>query len=262
MCGELSIPIVGHCEDPEINAAASANVDVMVSPTNQHSQMRPPEAEAKAIAHAITLSREHGAAFHVAHMSTAEGVQLVADAKAEGLPITCEVAPHHLLLTVDHYEHMGTLVKMNPPLREERHLDALWAAVEDGIVDCIATDHAPHTIEEKAQQPPLSSPSGVPGVETMLPLLLTAAAADPGFYQRILDLCFTNPNRIFNLGKEGIEEGSSADIVIVNPAEEWEIHGSELHSKCGWTPYEGAKVKGRVKHVLRACEDYTLKTLA
>ncbi len=252
-CGSLGIPIVAHCEDAELIAATGARIQR--EDIASHSARRPPEAEALAVHHAIELARKHEAQLHVAHASTKEAMDLVREAKKDDLHVTCEVAPHHLFLTVDDYEAHGTFVKMNPPLRTSDHQEALWAGIEDGTVDCIATDHAPHTIDEKKTDDPLSAPSGVPGVETMLPLLLTVAAGkwpgeqlQPSPYRlslsKIIRLCFDAPNEIFSLGRKGIEEGSSTPIVIVDPKKERTIGAAALHSKCGWTPYEGWKALG------------------
>lgn len=254
LCAELSIPIIAHCEDPEVNAQAKtacSGEDIAL-----HSVMRPPVSEAVAIADAIELAHAHDAAVHIAHLSTAQGIELVAEAKRRGVRVTCEVAPHHLFLTTEDYTTLGTLGKMNPPLRTAEHRDALWKGIADGTVDCIATDHAPHTLEEKHAAVPLSAPSGVPGVETMLPLLLTVAAGGwphptsarpkiPIFqYSQIPKLCFTNPNRIFGLGKKETDA-----TVTVDTEAAWTIDGAELHGKCGWTPYEGWQVMGKVVKV-------------
>lgn len=247
-CADLKIPLIAHCEDSEMNAAAkAANTRTDIA---AHSAMRPSESEEKSIREAVAIAKKTGAALHIAHLSTAKGLAVVRAAKKEGLPITCEVSPHHLFLTVDDYAALGTLGKMNPPLRTKDDAAALWAGISDGTVDCIATDHAPHTLEEKRTGEPLSAPSGVPGVETMLPLLLTEAAAKKISYEDIVRLCFTNPNRIFHLGAHGIEEKKSARIVIVDPSVEWTIQGKNLKSKCGWTPFEGRKVIGKVVQVI------------
>ncbi|MBI1813039.1 dihydroorotase family protein, partial [Candidatus Peregrinibacteria bacterium] len=175
VCRELSIPLVGHCEDPAINAEAKAkHASSGKGPAELHSLIRPPESEAKAIAYALSLVRKHGTAFHVAHLSTKEGLELVRQAKADRLPVTCEVAPHHLFLSTyddDNHSFLGTLAKMNPPLRTMDHRKALWEGIADRTIDCIASDHAPHALEEKNEGRPLDAPSGVPGVETLLPLL-------------------------------------------------------------------------------------------
>tara|TARA_B100000315_G_scaffold258298_1_gene309924 strand:+ start:211 stop:1275 length:1065 start_codon:yes stop_codon:yes gene_type:complete len=232
--GKLNIPVVAHCEDPETNNVASAaNSSDDVS---AHSKIRPAKSEAKSIQGAIALSKKYNAPFHIAHLSTRDGIELVRAAKKEGLPVTCEVAPHHLFLTEDDYDRLGTLAKMNPPLRSKEHLDALWAGIEDGTVDCVATDHAPHLLAEKRSGAPLDAPSGVPGVETALPLLLTRL--DPDTIKRLM---FTNPNKIFHLGKTETD-----DHITIDLDQEWEIHAKDLHSKCDWTPFEGMKVKGKI----------------
>jgi dihydroorotase len=244
-CAELGITLVGHCEDAGTIAGSVQRVaDSKETSVATHSERRPPEAEAKAIQHAIDLAKKYKTHFHVAHLSTKQGIDLVRAAKKEGVTITCEVAPHHLFLTVDDYKKLGTLGKMNPPLRTKDHQEALWKGIHDGTVDCIATDHAPHTLAEKQAGDPLKALSGVPGVETMIPLLLKKLSPID-----LYRLCFENPNRIFHLEKNPIEVGTSS-IVIIDPNVEWTIHAKDLHSKCGWTPFEGMKVKGRVMKVI------------
>jgi len=251
-CTDLNLTLVAHCEDPEMNAkAAEMNVKTDIS---AHSAMRPAESEAAAIEYAIGIASKYDTKFHVAHMSTKQGVALVTQAKKDHLSVTCEVTPHHLFLSTDNYKNLGTLGKMNPPLRSTDHCAALWQGISEGMVDCVSTDHAPHTLSEKKVEPPLSAPSGVPGVETMVPLLLTIVAEQPPFavfsYSDIYKLCFENPNKIFSLGKQGIVTNAPADIIIVDPKKEWELVGKELHSKCGWTPFEGWQVTGKVVKVL------------
>ncbi len=242
-CAEFKIPIIAHCEDPQTNAdAAKANIDEDVS---AHSVMRPTKSEAKAIKKALELVKQYGCAFHVAHLSSKRGLELVEQAKKDGLPVTCEVAPHHLVLSTLDYDRLGTLCKMNPPVRSAADNEALWQGIESGVVDCVATDHAPHTLEEKQTRKPLDAPSGVPGVETALPILLTRLQPD-----QIYTLMFTNPNRIFGLGRQDLVVGSNADIVIVDPAIKKEIHAADLHSKCDWTPFEGKEVRGEVLRVV------------
>ncbi len=248
VCAELKIPLVAHCEDSAMNDAAKlahAGTDIAL-----HSLHRPPESEATSIQEALVLAKKHGTALHIAHLSTALGVELVRKAKKDGIGVTCEASPHHLLLTTDDYASLGALGKMNPPLRSRTDCDALWAGLKDGTVDCIATDHAPHTLEEKKVAEPLTAPSGVPGVETMLPLLLTEAAQKKISYADILRVCFTNPNRIFGLHQPEIAEKSLARIAVIDPAKEWVIDGKTLKSKCGWTPFQGRKVTGAVERII------------
>lgn len=274
LCAEKDIPLVAHCEDAIMNSEAlkmNTRTDIAA-----HSIIRSPESEKKAIEEVIALAKKFGTKLHIAHLSTSFGLNVISKAKSEGINVTCEVTPHHLFLTVDDYEKLGTLAKMNPPLRTADHADALWKGISDGTVDCIATDHAPHTLESKqchaeASQPrhpersgaeskgavvgvgqPLQAPSGVPGVETMLPLLLTEAAKEDGriSYQDILRLCFTLPNRIFRLGKPEVGVGKPADLILVNPKQTWVIQGKKLKSKCGWTPFEEWKIQGKVVKIV------------
>ncbi len=251
LCAKHKFPIIAHCEDAELNDAAKAANSAKTG-IETHSINRPPEAEAKAVEYGIALARTYKTAFHVAHISTVAGVQSVRMAKEEGLQVTCEVTPHHLFLTTDDYAGLGALGKMNPPLRSHIHQHALWEGIADGTIDCISTDHAPHTLEEKNAENPLNAPSGVPGVETMLPLLLTVAAGGwPHPHQEkpkpakltaedIARVCHENPNRIFNLGKDVV------DMMEIDLDAEWVIRGNELKSKCGWTPFEGWLVKGKI----------------
>ncbi|MDD5026415.1 MAG: dihydroorotase [Candidatus Peribacteraceae bacterium] len=252
LCAELSIPLIAHCEDPEINRRATE--ELKTKDITAHSLMRPPESEERAVTRAIELASQYGTRAHATHISSRDALTLIRTAKANNVNITCDVTPHHLFLTIEDYMKLGALAKMNPPLRSIRsteHQSALWAAIVDGTIDCIASDHAPHTLAEKQTADPLKAPSGVPGVETMLPLLLTVAAGkwpgaklrDSDFKLRIEDivrLCFTNPNHIFSLG------ASSEERVSVDLSDEWIIRGKDLHSKCGWTPYEGWKVVGKI----------------
>lgn len=243
-CAELNITLVAHCEDADMNAAALKNntsEDISV-----HSQIRSAESEEKAVIFALEKAKKYGTHLHVAHLSTRQGLERIREAKKEGVTVTCEVAPHHLFLSTDDYGTLGTLAKMNPPLRSKDHCEALLAGLMDRTVDCVATDHAPHTLKEKQITPPLKAPSGVPGVETMLPLLLNAGITP----KIILDACFTQPNRIFKLGKSEITAGADMHLVLIDPKAEWTIKASELHAKCGWTPFEGWNVQGKIVRVL------------
>jgi dihydroorotase len=250
LCAELNIVTVCHCEDAAMNRMESEkwknDVDISV-----HSHMRPPESEEAAVRQAIQYAADHGNKLHIAHISTAQGVELVRQAKAQNLPVTCEATPHHLLFSTDDYKKLSGYGKMNPPLRTHDHVEALWAGIADGTIDCIATDHAPHTKEEKIGPELGKIASGVPGVETMIPLMLGAMSDKRLTVSDLHRLCFANPNRIFNLGKRGIVEGAPADIVLIDPAAQWTIDAKHLHSKCGWSPYEGRTVQGRVVRVIR-----------
>ena len=198
------------------------------------SAYRTAEAEVVAVERALDVGADARAPIHVAHTSTPEGVDAVAAAGA-----TCEVTPHHLFCSRDDYDDLGTFGRMNPPLRSESRREALFERLVDGAVDVVATDHAPHTREEK-EGSIWEAASGVPGVETMLPLLLAAAGEGRLTHERVRDVTAANPARIFEMPRKGrIEAGNDADLVLVDPHERREIRAEDLHSNCEWTPFEG-----------------------
>lgn len=217
---------------------------------------RPPLCAELETARAITLARHCRRPVHICHLSTRREIELVREAKSRGARVTCEATPHHLFLTLD-YEaqaqmldglrsHLPACYAMNPPLRELVDLSALWDNLD--VIDCIATDHAPHTLKEKRSAHP---PSGVPGLETLLPLLLTAANPPDGPARlRLPDiarLCCEGPARVFGLRRKGtIAPGYDADLCLVDPAATWTIGDRPLFSKCGWTPFAGWRVRGAV----------------
>ncbi|MFB6072524.1 MAG: dihydroorotase [Halobacterium sp.] len=226
------VVVTVHAEDADLfdpDAKARDDADAW-------SVYRTPEAERAAIERAVEVAEAAGAALHVAHTSTPEGVDA---ARAGGA--TCEVTPHHLFLSRDDLADLGTLGRMNPPLRSEQRRDAVFDRLVDGRVDVVATDHAPHTRAEKDASI-WDAPSGVPGVETALPLLLNAAREGRLSYERVRDVTAANPARIFGLARKGrVEAGRDADLVLVDPENPSEIRGEDLHSNCEWTPFEGRR---------------------
>ncbi|WP_299265655.1 dihydroorotase [Halorientalis sp.] len=200
------------------------------------SAYRTARAEAAAVRAAAEVGDRFDARLHVAHTSTPEGIDV-----AEEHDMTCEVTPHHMFLSRRDLDGLDTLGRMNPPLRRERLRSKVWERVVDGTVDIVATDHAPHTREEK-DAGIWDAPSGVPGVETALPLLLEAARNDEITYERIRDLTAKNVAEVFGLPTKGeIAEGMDADLVLVDPGESREIRGEDCHSDCEWTPFEGKR---------------------
>jgi dihydroorotase len=234
--------IAAHAEDEEAIAYFAAR-----------GQRRPPLCAALAVARALALAEHFQRRLHVCHVSTAHELALIREAKARGVPVTCEATPHHLFLTTDDEARLGPLGRMNPPLRSREDVEALWVNLD--IVDCLATDHAPHTLEEKRSPAP---PSGVPGLETALPLLLTAAHAGKIALSAIARLMAEGPAAVFDLARKGrIAPGYDADLTIVDANAEWTIGEQPLFTRCGWSPFEGRKVKGRVEQVfLRGQEVY------
>jgi dihydroorotase len=158
---------------------------------------------------------------------------------------TVEATPQHLTLVApDCYRELGTLAQMNPPIRDFRHREGLWQAVREGVVDCIGSDHAPHTLEEKARPYP-TSPSGMAGVQTLLPLLLDHMAAGRLTLERVVDLTSAGPQRIYNIaGKGRIAVGYDADVVLVDLKARRVIRNDWIASRCGWTPFDGREVTG------------------
>lgn len=198
------------------------------------SAYRSADAEVRAIDRACEVGSGSDARVHIAHTTTPEGIDAASEAGA-----TCEVCPHHLFLSREDLDELGTYGRMNPPLRSEERREAVFERVRDGTVDLVATDHAPHTREEK-EAGIRDAPSGVPGVETMVPLLLAAAERGELSRERVRDLTAANPARLFDLPRKGaVTEGMDADLALYDPERVEEIHGEALHSKAGWTPFEG-----------------------
>lgn len=207
-----------------------------------HSKIRPREAAICATAKAIHLAKATGARLYILHIGTQEEVALVRIAKREGLPVFAETTTHHLFLSEEDYEAFGTFVQMNPPLRSKSDQAALWEGISDGTIDTIGTDHAPHTREEK-ELPFGQAPSGIPGVETLLPLMLDAVNQGKLSLERLIELTHTNPQKIFNLPPHD-------DCVLVDMEKEMRVTDEMMHSKCGWTPYRGRLLKGWPEYVI------------
>lgn len=219
-----------HAEDEQIIRESIEKLEDKTDPS-AHSSSRPNGCEVAAIAKAIRLAHDAGVKLHICHLSTKEGLNLI------GAEVTSEVTPHHLFLSQKDWDRLGTFGKMNPPLRSELDRENLWAGLHK--IDMIASDHAPHTIEEKRQDI-WSAPAGVPGVETSLPLMLSAVKKRRISLQRVVKLMATNPARIFCLrGKGEIIVGNDADLVFVDLNDVKPIKDRNLHSKAGWTPFEG-----------------------
>lgn len=227
---EAGLTVTVHAEDADLFDELARDRD----DADAWSAYRTAEAEHVAVERACEIATGRDASVHIAHTSTPEGIDAAA---AAGM--TCEVTPHHLLLSRADLPDLGTYGRMNPPLRSKDRQEAVYERVADGTVEMIATDHAPHTREEKDASV-WEAPSGVPGVETMLPLLLAEVRAGRLSYERVRDLTAAAPARVFDLpGKGQIAEGMDADLVLVDPDDPREIRGEDLHSKCGWTPFEG-----------------------
>ncbi len=190
----------------------------------------------------VRLARETGRRVHVLHITTAEEMDFLRDHKDVA---SVEVTPHHLTLTAPEcYERLGTLAQMNPPVRDAAHRAAIWRALDQGIVDVLGSDHAPHTREEKAKPYP-QSPSGMTGVQTLVPLMLDHVNAGRLSLQRFVDLTSAGPQRLFGIAHKGrIAVGYDADLTIVDLKRRETITNAKVGSRAGWTPYDGLTVTG------------------
>src|SRR5579883_916906 len=237
----LHKPIVVHAEDEQsLKYFGSLG-------SKDHNQSRPPLSAQIAVSRALAIAEKTGRALHIAHTTTARELELIREAKQKGVHVTCEVTPLHLFLSEEDQHRLGNFGKVNPPLRSASDRAALWTYLD--TIDTIATDHAPHTRAEK-NQPYEQAPSGMPGVQTMLPLLLTAASEGKVTLNEIVKRCVAHPARIFGLKTKGaLAIGKDADIVLVNPDVEYELTDEQMLSKCGWTPFAGRKIRGRIEQV-------------
>jgi dihydroorotase len=236
--------IAVHAEDEARLVARKAAFAGRTDPAS-HSEIRDVETALLATRLAVELSDKFGRRLHVLHMSTREEAELLRAHGKGGGRISCEVTPQHLLLSAPSaYERLGTRAQMNPPLRGPEHCEALWAALKDGTVDCIATDHAPHTLAEKAAGYP-KSPSGMPGVETALPLMLDAAFRNRCTVVDVVRWMCAGPARVYGmLGKGSIEIGFDGDLVLVDPQAGRKVGDRPYFTKVGWSPFEGALLHG------------------
>ena len=209
---------------------------------SSHPVWRSPEAALKATQRLVRIARETGARIHVLHISTAEEMRFLAAHKDVA---TVELTPHHLTFDgTEAYARLGTLVQMNPPVRDAAHRDGLWWGLSQGVADVLGSDHAPHTLEEKAKPYP-DSPSGMTGVQTLVPIMLDHVAAGRLSLARFVDLTSAGPQRAFGLARKGrLALGYDADVTLVDLKRRETITNAWIASRCGWTPYDGTRVTG------------------
>ncbi|MBB4211937.1 dihydroorotase [Rhodothalassium salexigens DSM 2132] len=230
-----------HCEDePRMNEREGERVP---GDPASHPVWRDEETAFKATRRAVAMARKTGRRIHVLHVTTAEEMAFLADNKDIA---SVETTPQHLTLADETaYPALGTLAQMNPPIRGAAHQAGLWAAVANGVVDVIGSDHAPHTREEKAKPYP-QSPSGMPGVQTLLPLLLDHMNAGRLTLERLVDLTSHGANRLFNLRDKGrLAVGYHGDLTVVDLSKQWTVTEDWLASRCGWSPFTGMVLTGK-----------------
>jgi dihydroorotase len=241
----LGKPILAHCEDATLTKGFVMNE----GPVSARLGLKgyPNAAEAAMAARDCYLAALTGGHVHLCHVSARETVEVVRQAKAKGLRVTAEAAPHHLLLTDESLADYESKYKMNPPLRARADVEAVLKGLADGTIDAIASDHAPHTVEEKEQEL-ACCPNGVIGLETTLGVILGLKKLP---FKRAIQAMTAAPSKILGLKDRGaIKPGLRADLVLIDPKAEWTVDPERFKSKGRCTPYEGMKLRGRAVHVL------------
>jgi dihydroorotase len=228
-----------HSEDePRLNERKSLRVP---GDPSSHPVWRDEISALKSTQRLVALAREARARIHVLHISTAEEIDFLQGHKDVA---SAEATPHHLTLCADDYARLGTKLQMNPPVRASRHREAIWRGIDQGIIDVLGSDHAPHTLVEKTKPYP-ESPSGMTGVQTLAPIMLDHVATGRLSLQRLVDLTSAGPQRLFGIANKGrVAVGYDADFTIVDLKKRMTISDSWIASRCGWTPYDGRSVTG------------------
>ena len=228
-----------HSEDePRLEARKDVRVE---GDPKSHPIWRDEEAAVKCTKRLLALSKKTGKRIHVLHISTADEMPLLAEHKDL---VSVEVTPHHLTLDETAYDRLGTYVQMNPPVRNAEHRAGIWKGVDAGIADILGSDHAPHTREEK-EQPYPKSPSGMTGVQTLVPIMLDHVNNGKMTLERFVDMTSHGPNRLFQIaGKGRIAVGYDADLTVIDLKRKQTISNDWIASKPGWTPYDGVEVTG------------------
>ena len=239
---QFSIPVVSHCENTDMTTGGQMNEGFISTKLGLNGW--PSVAEEMMVARDIALCRYAGGRLHIAHISTRRSVELVREAKREGLPVTCEVTPHHLTLTDDLISSFDTNLKVNPPLRTAEDVDALIAGVGDGTIDAVVTDHAPHAFFEKEVEFS-AAPFGMIGLETALALVLTEVVKKKGVSISSAIACMScGPAKILNLDTGTLKPGSRANVTIIDPNVKWTVDADKFESKSRNSPYVGRELEG------------------
>ncbi len=244
--------IATHCEDEDtIQANLKAYKDKYGEevPFEMHHLIRSEEACYKSSEKAAALARKHGARLHILHLTTAKELSLLdKDMPIEEKKVTGEACVHHLWFTNEDYKKYGALIKWNPAIKTRKDRDALREALKNGVLDVVATDHAPHTKEEK-EGTYFNAPSGGPLVQHAMVAMLEMVEQGVFTYEQVADKMCHAPAKLFRVKDRGfIREGYKADLVIVEPASNWTVASDNIYSKCGWSPFEGQEFKHYVSH--------------
>lgn len=246
--------IVAHCEQEEVIQANLHNLKLECQGTDRetaalHPQIRNTEACFLSTYHAIERARRYGTRLHVAHLSTATELSLLSNFDLDRKVITAEVTPNHLWFDDRDYAELGNLIKCNPAIKSNDDRLALWAGLEDGLIDTIATDHAPHPLEAK-RRPYFDAPSGIPSIQHSLQMMLEPAIGNKELLTMVVQKMSHNPALLFGIeGRGFIRPGYKADLVLVRPGVEETVTRESLLYKCGWSPLEGQTFHTRIERV-------------
>lgn len=244
----LDLPVMSHCEDVDLAGNGSMNE----GKSSQHLGIEgiSDDSEEVIIARDIIIARNTNTHLHLCHVSTKGGVQLIREAKARGENISAEVCPHHFTLTDEDVALDNTNTKMNPPLRSKQDVEALKKGLEDGTIDVIATDHAPHSSEDKAKEYE-KAPFGIVGLETAFPLSLTVLGYN-GYLtpMQLIEKLSTNPAKILGIDKGSLKRGKIADITIIDPDVKYNIDKDTFESKSKNTPFDDYEVHGKILYTI------------
>lgn len=248
---ESPLPVITHCEDELI---ITFNLEQYKDrygddiPIEFHPDIRSREACLKSSSLAVELAKKYGTRLHVFHISTAEETELFTDEPLESKQITAEACVHHLWFSAEDYAEKGTLIKWNPAVKEVSDREAIFKAVLDGRIDVIATDHAPHTLDEK-KQVYTKAPSGGPLVQHALPAMMEFVRDEEMSIETLVEKMCHNPAIIFKIKERGyIREGYYADLVLLDPGRPWKVNKENILYKCGWSPFEGVTFRSRITH--------------
>jgi len=251
IASDLNLIVAVHAEDEAI--LQTRKKQISANNYADHSNIRNIDVALSAVEKAISLCRKYHTKLYILHVSSKDEINCIKKAKQEGLPVYAETTPHHLFLNTSYYSTLHGKAVVNPPLREESHQSSLFQAIDDGTIDTIGSDHAPHTLDEKSL-PYGQCPSGMPGIETTLPLLLNAYHQGKISLEKILSLTYKKPKEIFQLHE-------SNDIVLVDLNKTQTVNPSYLKTKCGWSSFSGLTLKGWPRYVILSGKCYDLTSL-
>ncbi len=227
----INKPIFFHAEDNDCLQKHKRKEHTL----SHHHHCRPPACEVAAIKQILAAATDTNQRIHICHISSAPGLECL---KSKNNTFSCGVTPHHLLLSIEHITQPEVFYKVNPPIRPHTHASQLFTALKQGTIDILESDHAPHTLEEKKRDF-MDVPSGIPGVETMIPLFLSLAKQQKISFPRLISLCCERPADLLHLPKGKIHSGNDADLMIIDLRQQTRINAETLHSKAQWSPFEG-----------------------